>query len=281
MATHFAHCEDLVRRNDPDRAVALQFAQADRRQALCALYAFDQETARIREQVSQPLPGEIRLQWWRDRIAEGITGEEEAGQGSPVAAALIETVRRHSLPPEAFERLLEARIFDLYDDPMPSRQAFEGYAGETKSTVIMLAAMILDRKSAAQASDCAGHAGVADLAVEVLGLACVQAGRAQIFIPEELFSAAGTTRSLWAGKPSSVPAVAEAMAALGREHMAAAGRAWESIPRSIRPAFLPGRLAAARMEAAMSALQRGTALAPTGPIRRSWAYWRAMRKGQG
>ena len=50
-----------------------------------------------------------------------------------------------------FDDYLEARIFDLYDDPMPTRADLEGYCGETASALIQLAAMVLDPRGGAAA----------------------------------------------------------------------------------------------------------------------------------
>ena len=46
----------------------------------------------------------------------------------------------------AFDRLLDARVFDLYDDPMPSLNDLEGYAGDTESALIQLGAIILAKR---------------------------------------------------------------------------------------------------------------------------------------
>lgn len=54
--------------------------------ALLAIYAFNVEITRVREQVSQPLPGEIRMQWWTDMLAGAGHGGVE---GNPVAAELL------------------------------------------------------------------------------------------------------------------------------------------------------------------------------------------------
>ena len=60
------------------------------RRALLALYAFNVEIVRVRDQVSQPLPGEIRLQWWSDMLA----GQAHGGvEGNPVAAELLRAIR--------------------------------------------------------------------------------------------------------------------------------------------------------------------------------------------
>ncbi|RVD51143.1 phytoene/squalene synthase family protein, partial [Mesorhizobium sp. M2D.F.Ca.ET.140.01.1.1] len=86
--------------------------------------------------IHEPLPGEVRLQWWRDVIA----AEGDAETGHPIADALRATVAVSHLPKAAFDNMLEARIFDLYDDPMPSRTDLEGYCGETAAALIQLAA---------------------------------------------------------------------------------------------------------------------------------------------
>src|ERR1041385_2992054 len=59
----------LCRRHDRDRYQTALFAPADRREALFALYAFNYEIARVREIVSEPMLGQIRLQWWREVTA--------------------------------------------------------------------------------------------------------------------------------------------------------------------------------------------------------------------
>src|SRR5215469_6490166 len=64
----------IVRRHDRDRFQTALFAPAARREALFALYAFNYEIARVRESVSQPTLGQMRLQWWREAIAAAFEG---------------------------------------------------------------------------------------------------------------------------------------------------------------------------------------------------------------
>ena len=56
---------------EPYRALAALYAPEDKRAGLMALAAFNAEVAGVRDRISQALPGEIRLQWWRDTIASG------------------------------------------------------------------------------------------------------------------------------------------------------------------------------------------------------------------
>src|SRR4029078_11214172 len=110
-----------------------------RPRALLAIYAFNVEISRVREQVSQPLPGEMRLQWWTDMLE----GAGHGGvQGNPVAAELPQGIGEFHLPVAPLSRLIEEHQFDLYNDPMPSMAALEGYVTDTASALFALGARI-------------------------------------------------------------------------------------------------------------------------------------------
>src|ERR1700740_3516033 len=95
MQDAFAYCAELVRAADRDRYLAALFAPAEFRGALHALHAFNIEVRRVREAAREPLPGEIRLQWWTDVL----TGEREGeAAANPVAAALLASIERYWLP---------------------------------------------------------------------------------------------------------------------------------------------------------------------------------------
>ncbi len=165
----YAHCEALVRAADKDRFLASLFAPAERRRRLFALYAFNAEIARVREVVRTPIAGEIRLQWWRDALEASAPSEVRA---NPVADALIDTIAACRLPVEPLLALIEARSFDLYDDPMPTLDTLYGYVRKTSSTLIELAAIILGgadpiakrprRTGRDRVRTCAAAAGLSD-----------------------------------------------------------------------------------------------------------------------
>src|SRR5205085_10532913 len=64
----------LVRQHDRDRYQTALFAPAERREALLALYAFNYEIARVREIVSEPMLGQIRLHWLREVLDAAYAG---------------------------------------------------------------------------------------------------------------------------------------------------------------------------------------------------------------
>src|SRR6516162_10218260 len=141
MQNAHAHCQALVRAADRDRYLASLFAPAAARAHLYALHAFASEIARVREAARDPLPGEIRLQWWRDML-DGERGGEALA--NPVAAALLDTIVKCSLPREPLIALINAHVFDLYDEAMPSLADLDAYAERTAGALFGLAAQILD-----------------------------------------------------------------------------------------------------------------------------------------
>src|SRR5450759_2967476 len=140
MQTYFDHCAALVREADRDRYLATLFAPAEHRDALFALYAFNVEIARVRELAREPMPGEIRLQWWREMLSGERDGEADA---HTVAAELQATLARHGFVATPLLELIDARTFDLYDEPMPTIGDLELYAIRTQSPVFAMAAGIL------------------------------------------------------------------------------------------------------------------------------------------
>ncbi|PJI43991.1 MAG: phytoene/squalene synthase family protein [Rhizobium sp.] len=250
-----------LRDSDRDRYLASLLTPAAHRGAVAALYAFNAEIARIRDVVREPLPGEVRLQYWRDLLAGAAHGSTEA---NPTAAALLDAIRTHRLPIAALSGMIEARIFDLYDDPMETTAMFEGYAGETAAALVQLASLVLDPEAAARSADMAGHAGVAQAVAGALLLMPTHRARGQLYLPLEILSAVGLDReSFLAGDDKvRVSAAIEAFAGLGRDHLRKA-RAAGRPPRSLVPAYLPVSLS----EPVLIAAQRRGAAILEGALR--------------
>jgi len=246
-----AICLASLRETDRDRYLTCLLSPAEKRPGLIALYGFNAELARVRDLVREPLPGEVRLQYWRVLLNGEAHGSTEA---NPLAALLLETVSRYKLPREALLRMIDARVFDLYDDPMESSGMFEGYAGETASALIQLASLVLDAGKAAVSATAAGHAGVAQAVAGALLLMPVTRARGQIYIPLEILNATGLDREgfLAGVDRARISAAIEAFAGLGRDHLEKA-RSECQVPASIFPAFLPVALVEPVLEGAVRA----------------------------
>lgn len=144
-----SYCAEQVRQYDSDRYLTALFAPPDRRQDLLALYAFNAEVARSREAVSEPMLGRIRLQWWREAIAECYGGEVRRHQ---VVEPLAEAIRRRGLSRNLFDALLDAREADMENGPPESLEELVRYAEESSGGLTRLALEILDVRDDASQS---------------------------------------------------------------------------------------------------------------------------------
>jgi len=180
----------VARREDPERFLAALTAPADRRRPLYALIAFNQEIARARAAVSEPLIGQIRLQWWQDALDRVYAGGP--GPAHEVALPLAETIRAHDLPAEPFRRLIEGRRRDLDDEPPADLAQLEDYARETAAPLARLMLRVLGCEDrAASAGD-----GVATAwaLTGVLRAVRADAARGRVRLPADLLAGAGLDR---------------------------------------------------------------------------------------
>jgi phytoene synthase len=269
MQDAFAYCAELVRQADRDRFLTSLFAPAEHRCALHALYAFNIEVMRVREAAREPLPGEIRLQWWTD-VLSGERGEEAAA--NPVAAALLATIAQHQLATGPLLDLIEARRFDLYDEPMIDIAALDTYAKQTSSALFAMAAQIIGGNVAEAVTE---PAGVAETITHLLQSLPIHAARNQLYVPLEILERHEVTpNQVLAGQ--STANLKEALGelyALARNHLAAVRV--PLLPRQALSAFLPLAL----VRPSLDRLERGDPFTPAvlSPWRRQWLIWRASR----
>ena len=271
MQDAFAYCADLVRQADRDRFLAALFAPAERRSALHALYAFNIEVRRVRDAAREPLPGEIRLQWWTDVLNGERRGEADA---NPVAAALLATIEQHGLSRAALLDLIEAHRFDLYDEPMADLAALEAYATATSSVLFDLAAQIL---TGAGLETAAGPAGIASAVLHLLQAFPAHVAQHRLYVPLETLERHGVQEAdIFAGQSS--PELKAALAELrgrARQHLAAVSAQVSEVP----PAALPALLPLAPVGPSLDRLDHCEPFAPSAlsPWRRQWLIWRASR----
>jgi phytoene synthase len=275
MQADFEYCATLVRDADRDRYLATLFAPAEHRGALNALYAFNIEIARVREKAREPMPGEIRLQWWREVLSGERDGEAAA---HPVAAALRETLARYNIAGNRLIALIDTHTFDLYDEAMATLDDLENYAGKTQGALFAMAAEILGRPGAAEAA-LTRHAGIAYSIAGILRALPVHAARRQLYLPLELLERHGVKREDVIARQAEIPlrAALVELRAHARRHLAAAGAELEVAPPEILPALLP----AATVGPALRRMERRSYepfevdLMPS--WRRQWWLWRAAR----
>jgi len=131
---------EKIRKHDYERYFCSLFAPEKLRNALLALYAFNLEIAKTRESISEPMLGMIRLQWWREAIAEIYAGKPRRHE---VVDELAPLVKEFGLSEDLFLRMIDAREKDLDEYPPARLEDLWDYAEKTSSALLLLAAEIL------------------------------------------------------------------------------------------------------------------------------------------
>ncbi|GLH76025.1 phytoene synthase [Bradyrhizobium sp. SSBR45G] len=270
-----AFCAGLVREHDFDRYASTLFVTPEIRRALLALYALNVEISRIRDLVSQPLPGEVRLQWWHD----ALSGQEHGGiEGNPVAAELLLTVQRFGLPVDRLTRLIDEHQFDLYNDPMPTMAALDAYLGDISGTLFALAIQVMTPPFDG-ADHLAHHAGIAQGILQVIASLPRDSAHRQLYVPLDLLAQHGVSQEeMFAGKATpAIQAMLIDLRAQARQHLDHALELAREAPPEARAALLP--LALVRRDIIRADRSNAAAFQPEPRSRLAtlWTLWRAAR----
>lgn len=113
-------------------------APVELRRMLLPLYAFNLEVARVPWLTKEALIAEMRLQWWRDALAEIAAGGPV--RRHEVVAPLAAAVDRRGA--RDLDDLVEARRADIAGAPLDDRAALLRYLDRTAGTLLWTAARL-------------------------------------------------------------------------------------------------------------------------------------------
>lgn len=237
-----SYCGQEVHRNDRDRFLTCLFAPPDRREALFGLYAFNVEIAKTREVVTEPLLGQIRLQWWREAVEEMYAGSVRRHE---VVRSLADAVAAYGLSRAYFDGLIDAREADLEEEEPATLADLERYAEGTGAPPTLLAQQALGVAAEGAAAEAARHVGTAWALTGLLRAVPYHARSHRIYLPRELLERHGMTRYdlfelRW---QPGLPAIVRVVAERARAHLAAARAVRKAVPRRAAPALLTATLA--------------------------------------
>lgn len=246
MEDAFSYCRSEVRRFDRERYFSSLFAGEKGSRALQALYAFNLEIAKTRETVSEPMLGQIRLQWWREAI-DGIYAGTPRNHA--VVMALAHTIETHGLERIRFDRLIDGREFDLEDRQPHTLDELIAYTRKTSGELTCLALECLGAEGP-EWEIVGRNAGIAWALMGILLAIPFHAGQSRCFLPKTLTEEQGVVPSaLYAGRPP--PALNDIVAGLahvaGRHHSSVMDLG-PDLDRSALPAFSHLAVTAATMK---------------------------------
>jgi phytoene synthase len=138
----------IARAEDPDRFLAALFAPPARREALFALIAYNHELARARVAAKTPLIALMRLQWWRDAVAEAAAGAP--ARRHEVATPLHAAIAAGLLDPADLAAMADAREAEAEEEGIPSPAAFDAYLRGTAGGFAVAAGRLLGVTAGAQ-----------------------------------------------------------------------------------------------------------------------------------
>ncbi len=134
-------CAALVERGDPERFAALMAAPVAARGALAVLYAYNLEIARAPWVTKEPMIAEMRLQWWRDIVAEAAAGKP--ARAHEVAGPLSALLAEGRVDAAVLDRMAEARRWDIYTDAFADEAALDAYLEDTAAGLTWASAQAL------------------------------------------------------------------------------------------------------------------------------------------
>lgn len=105
--------EPLPPLGDPERELALAYVRADARDRMRALWAIDENFGAIVAGTSEPVIGEMRLLWWRERfeqLGEAVPAEPLLGAVADALGDDRETAARWGAMAEGWHALLAEEV---------------------------------------------------------------------------------------------------------------------------------------------------------------------------
>lgn len=225
-----AVCQASVHRMDRDRLMCAMVAPQHQRAGLIVLLAFNLEIATIPEIVSEPMLGQVRLQWWRDMVAGLYAGKT---LDNPLAIGLGQVIEGAGLSKDLFDQYLDARAFDLDGAAPATLKALENYAEGTAGTLHELMAQVLGLgalplQQQDRVRSAVRHGGVAWALSGLLAARAFHRGQGRSYMPADL------------QEVQQADAVMQAADA----HIKQARMARWEVPKSMLPVMLPVTLAA-------------------------------------
>ncbi|MGB0683656.1 MAG: phytoene/squalene synthase family protein [Magnetovibrionaceae bacterium] len=235
-----------LRRHDRDRALCLLMAPDEVRADLIALAAFNLEIARIPEQVSEPILGQMRLQWWRDGLDDLFGGRSPR---HPCAEVLTRIHKTHGLDRERLEAYLSAREGDLFEGGPADRAALEGYIRDTSGVIAGFSLSRLGLKLDEAAIRATDQAVMAFSIVGLIRALPFHAATRRLHLPADIMAEVGlSAEAIFAMKPSEeLSAAVKLLAEMAIGHLDGL-KASTKPPKAALPLVLQARFAKAYLK---------------------------------
>ena len=142
--TDIQACAEIVQKGDVDKFAAVMAAPVELRDVLFPLHALAIEVSRAPWVTKEPMIAEMRLQWWRDALAE--IADDKAVRRHEVVTPLTKILRPDTA--RMLDGMVEVRRWDIYKDPFDDDAHFRDYIIQSSGGVYRAACQTLGESEA-------------------------------------------------------------------------------------------------------------------------------------
>ncbi len=267
------YCQEKAAQSGSSFYYSFLFLPREKREAITALYAFCREVDDAVDECSDPAVARAKLAWWRQELANTYAGHPQ----HPVGQALLPAIRRHDLPQEQLQEIIDGMEMDLTHDRYPDFKALHLYCYRVASVVGQLAATLFgytDRRTLKYAHDL----GLAFQLTNIIRDVGEDARRNRIYLPQEEMARFGVAEQDIL-RQRTTPAFRELMAFQMERARQTYAQAFAQLAPGDRRNQRPGLVMAAIYQALLDEIERDgfqvlTQRTSLTPLRKLWIAWK-------
>ncbi|KAG9295945.1 hypothetical protein G9A89_011797 [Geosiphon pyriformis] len=198
--------------------------------------AFNLELAMVRDTVSNPIIGKMRMQFWRDAIDNVFKGQPPR---QPIAQVLFFSLSQCKLSPLFFKRIIDERAANLDDPPFMSVHDLETYTENTVSCLLYLHLESLSVKTI-QADHAASHIGKAIGIVTTLRAFPYLVSKRRMLLPADILAKHKISQEeiFRSGPVARLEDAVFELATIAHDHLLTARTFLSEVPKQAMPALL-------------------------------------------
>jgi len=267
------YCQEKAAQSGSSFYYSFLFLPWEKREAITALYAFCREVDDVVDECTDADIARTKLAWWRQELADTYAGNPQ----HPVGKALLPVIRRHDLPMEQFQEIIDGMEMDLDRNRYLDFKALHLYCYRVASVVGQLAATLFghqDRHTLKYAHDL----GLAFQLTNIIRDVGEDARRNRIYLPQDELARFGVSEQDILDQRAT-PAFRELMAFQVQRARQTYAQAFSQLASVDRKNQRPGLVMAAIYQTLLNEIERDqfqvlTQRTSLTPLRKLWIAWK-------
>jgi phytoene synthase len=190
LAVSYRHCRHIARAAARNFYYGFLLLPGDKRDALCAIYAFMREADDISDSENRGLDKQEGLQAWRLKLQRALAGEYDR---SLILPAFHHAVTRYGIPPRCFHDLISGVEMDLSITSYATFDQLRQYCYRVAGTVGLSCLYIFGFRDP-RAPDLAESLGIAFQLTNILRDISEDMAAGRVYLPQEDLDRFGCSR---------------------------------------------------------------------------------------